>query len=44
MLNSSSIIFATAQLPHLRNQAMFAPCQISSRVVRVPNTTSHSSE
>ena len=43
MLNSASIDFATAQLPHRRNHSMLAPCQISSRVVRVPKTASHSS-
>ena len=42
MLNSTSISFATAQLPQRRNQSMFASAQISSRVVRVPKTTSHS--
>ena len=42
MLKSASIDLATAQFPQRRNQSMLAPCQISSRVVRVPKTASHS--
>ncbi len=44
VLKRTSIIFATAQLPQRRKPPMLAPCQISSRVVRVPKTASHSFE
>ena len=37
-LYRNSAIFATIQLPHFRAKPIFAPCQIISRVVRVPRT------
>ena len=40
VLKSTSVSFATAQLPHLRNSPMFAPLRMKMRTVREPNTTS----
>ena len=42
VLKITSTNFATAQFPQRRNQPMLASDQISSRVVRVPRTASHS--
>ena len=43
MLNSTSMVLATAQLPHCRNQPMLAPFQMKFDTVRDPTTKSQSS-
>jgi len=44
VLNRTSVILATAQLPQRRKAPMFAPAQMNSGLVRVPNTTGLSSQ